>query len=83
MTDPLASWNDGETKRQIVDAVRSMADERSSAFVPSESRVAILDNDGTLWCEKPAYIQAVFLLERWREMVQQDPQLGTSQPDKA
>jgi phosphoserine phosphatase len=60
-----------------------MADERSDAFVPPESRIAIFDNDGTLWCEKPAYIQAVFLLERWREMVQQDPRLGESQPYKA
>jgi phosphoglycolate phosphatase-like HAD superfamily hydrolase len=83
MTDPLPSWNDGETKRQIIALVRAMADDKSDTFVPPESRIAVFDNDGTLWCEKPAYIQASFLLERWREMVQQNPRLGESQPYKA
>ena len=56
MPDPIPSWNVGETKRQIVAGVRAMADETSDAFVPTESRIVALDNDGTLWSEKPGYI---------------------------
>ena len=57
--------------------------ERAVADVPVEERVAVFDNDGTLWCEKPLPIQADFILRRLFEMAQADPQLRDRQPWKA
>jgi hypothetical protein len=83
MTDALPSWNDGPAKRRIIAAVRSMADEHAATFVPPARRVATFDNDGTLWCEKPSYVQAAFLLDRWKEMAESDAGLRDVQPWKA
>ena len=83
MNDALPSWNDGAAKRRIVTAVRSIADQHADTFVPRERRMATFDNDGTLWCEKPFYVQAAFLLDRWREMAKLDPALRDVQPWKA
>jgi len=75
----LASWNDGATKRAVVEFVeRTVSD-----AVPFEERVAVFDNDGTLWCEKPVPIQADFILRRLFEMAEADPQLRGRQPWKA
>lgn len=74
----LANWNDGPAKTAIVDFV-----ERATAQVPPEERVAVFDNDGTLWCEKPAYIQLDFLVRRLAEQARADPALAASQPYKA
>ncbi|MGH2583559.1 MAG: HAD family hydrolase [Dehalococcoidia bacterium] len=81
--DMLASWNDGKSKRAVVEFVRQVTDASSASFVPPESRVAVFDNDGTLWCEKPMPIQADFLLRRVGEMAAQDASLRTRQPFKA
>ena len=53
------------------------------AAVPPEERVAVFDNDGTLWCEKPVPIQLDFILRRLAEMVGEDPELRDRQPWKA
>ena len=74
----LESWNDGAAKSAIVEFV-----ERAAADVPPEERVAVFDNDGTLWCEKPAYIQLDFLVRRLAEQAAADPSLATGQPYKA
>jgi phosphoserine phosphatase len=75
----LASWNDGPARRAIVEFVeRTVAD-----AVPLEERVAVFDNDGTLWCEKPLPIQADFILRRLFEMAEADPELRGRQPWKA
>jgi phosphoglycolate phosphatase-like HAD superfamily hydrolase len=74
----LASWNDGPTKSAIVDFV-----ERTAKDVPVEERVAVFDNDGTLWCEKPAYIQLDFLVRRMAEQAEADSALAGRQPYKA
>ncbi|MET0702731.1 MAG: HAD family hydrolase, partial [Mycobacterium sp.] len=74
----LASWHDGATKSAIVDFV-----ERTVATVPHEERVAVFDNDGTLWCEKPAYIQLDFLVRRLAEQAAADPSLAGTQPYQA
>src|SRR5215213_3438223 len=74
----LARWNDGAAKRAIVEFV-----ERTVAQVPVEERVAVFDNDGTLWCEKPMPIQLDFILRRLAEMAQADPALRDRQPWKA
>jgi phosphoglycolate phosphatase-like HAD superfamily hydrolase len=78
MSDDLAGWNDGAARQAIVAFV-----ERAVADVPAEERVAVFDNDGTLWCEKPLPIQADFILRRLFEMAQADPQLRDRQPWKA
>lgn len=74
----LASWRDGSTRSAIVDFVDTAVDE-----VPLEERVAVFDNDGTLWCEKPAYIQLDFLVRRLAEQAAADSSLADQQPYRA
>jgi hypothetical protein len=62
--DWLPSWNDGPSKSQIVDFVQSVTDPRSKQYVPPAERIAVFDNDGTLWSEQPMYFQLAFILER-------------------
>lgn len=81
--EPLASWNDRSAKEAILRFVAQVTDASSATFVPPEARVAVFDNDGTLWCEKPMPIQADFLFRRIGEMAEQDPSLRTRQPWKA
>ena len=79
MTRVLASWKDGATRRAVAEFVeRTVSD-----GVPAGERVAVFDNDGTLWCEKPMPIQADFILRRLSEMAQADPGLREPQPWKA
>ena len=77
-SEPLSTWNAGAAK----DAVLAFV-ERASAEIPPQERVAVFDNDGTLWCEKPLPIQADFILRRLFEMAEADPQLRDRQPWKA
>jgi hypothetical protein len=77
MAGSLASWKDGAAKQAIV------AFAEQAASVPAEERVAVFDNDGTLWCEKPMPIQADFILRRLFEMAETDPELRERQPWKA
>ena len=78
----LDSWNDGPTKSAIVDFVGRVTAEGPD-FVAPEARVAVFDNDGTLWCEKPMYIQLDFLLRRFKEQAEADPALREKQPYQA
>jgi hypothetical protein len=78
MSGVLTSWNDGAARQAIVEFV-----ERTVSELPAEERVAVFDNDGTLWCEKPLPIQADFILRRLSEMAEADPQLRDRQPWKA
>ena len=79
MTGVLASWKDGAARRAVVEFVERTA----TSGVPAGERVAVFDNDGTLWCEKPMPIQADFILRRLSEMAQADPGLRGRQPWKA
>ena len=81
--DVLVSWNDGAAKRTILDFVAQVTKEGTPDFVPPHARIAVFDNDGTLWCEKPLPIQADFLLRRIGEQATQDPSLRDKQPWKA
>jgi phosphoglycolate phosphatase-like HAD superfamily hydrolase len=75
----LTSWNAGAARQAVVDFVeRTVAED-----VPVDERIAVFDNDGTLWCEKPMPIQADFILRRLFEMAQADPELRDRQPWKA
>ncbi len=71
----LDSWNDGPTKSAIVGFVG-----RVTAEVAPEDRVAVFDNDGTLWCEKPAYVQLDFLVRRLAEQAAENPALTDNPP---
>jgi phosphoglycolate phosphatase-like HAD superfamily hydrolase len=79
----LSSWCDGPTKRAIVDFVVGTCGTDGSAALPVEERVAVFDNDGTLWCEKPMPIQLDFILRRLGEMVAERPERAERQPWKA
>ena len=82
-TGPLASWNEGPAKKSIVDFVNRVTKQVSSDFVAPEDRIAVFDNDGTLWCEKPIPIQVDFLLRRLAEQATENPELCDKQPWKA
>jgi len=81
--DSLSTWRDGPTKQTIIDFVRRTSGEDGSPAVPVEERVAVFDNDGTLWCEKPMPIQLDFIIRRLAEMAQAQPELRERQPWKA
>jgi phosphoserine phosphatase len=74
----LQSWNDTPTRQAVVDFVETEVKD-----VPPEERIAVFDNDGTLWCEKPMPVELGFILERWEAMAEQDPTLRGKQPWKA
>ena len=79
----LDSWHDGPAKSAIVDFVDRVTAQGGPDFVASEERVAVFDNDGTLWCEKPAYIQLDFLVRRLAEQAAADVSLKDKQPYQA
>ena len=81
-TGELPSWRDGAAKQAIVDFVSRVCSDGPD-FVPVEERVAVFDNDGTLWCEKPMPIQLDFILRRLVEMAESTPELQQKQPWKA
>ncbi|NUU44515.1 HAD family hydrolase [Tardiphaga robiniae] len=82
-SDALPSWNDGGTKQSIVDFVARVTAQGSADFVPVEQRIAVFDNDGTLWCEQPIYFQFAFAFDRIKAMAAQHPEWKTTQPYKA
>ena len=69
----LASWREGNAKRAILALVDRVTEPGSAGFVPPSARVAVFDNDGTLWCERPTYPQALFLMDRVRARAAADP----------
>jgi phosphoglycolate phosphatase-like HAD superfamily hydrolase len=79
----LPSWRQGATRQAIIDFVRRVCGADGSGGVPAEARVAVFDNDGTLWCEKPMPIQLDFILRRLTAMVAAQPDLRERQPWKA
>ncbi len=79
----LSSWNETPTKRAILDFVAAVTDEAGSRYVSPADRVATFDNDGTLWIEKPAYIQLFFAIQRLKEMAGADPKLLSKPAFKA
>jgi len=81
--DPLGSWREGASKQAILDFVQRVTTEGGPYAVPPAERVAVFDNDGTLWCEKPMPIQLDFILRRLVAMADQDPALRTRQPWQA
>lgn len=79
----LASWNDTPSTRAIVEFVERATQEDGRDYLPPAERVAVFDNDGTLWCEKPMPIELGFILRRLAEMADSDRSLRDRQPWKA
>jgi hypothetical protein len=79
----LVSWNDTPTRHAIVQFVQTVTQEGNPGFVPPEERIAVFDNDGTLWTEKPMPVELGFILQRLAAMTEQNPQLRDRQPWKA
>jgi phosphoglycolate phosphatase-like HAD superfamily hydrolase len=78
----LPSWNDGPAKQAIFDFVRATIDRTSPSYVPPADRIAVFDNDGTLWVEHPIYTQVVFCLDRVPAVAAQKPALKNTEPFK-
>src|SRR5882724_10383559 len=81
--EALPSWNDGPTKTSIVNFVARVTTQGGPDFVPAEQRIAVFDNDGTLWCEQPMYVQLAFILDRVKAMAPLHPEWKDKQPFKA
>jgi phosphoglycolate phosphatase-like HAD superfamily hydrolase len=78
--DPLPSWNDGKAKDAIIEFVERATDDGEPEFVPVAERVAVFDNDGTLWPEQPMYFQLLFAIDRVRELAPNHPEWKTKEP---
>lgn len=76
----LASWNDTKTKRSIVDFVTLVTTPESRDFIPRADRIAVFDNDGTLWPEQPAPVQLVFALQRVKTVAARHPEWKRQEP---
>jgi phosphoglycolate phosphatase-like HAD superfamily hydrolase len=83
MTKLLPLWNDTPTRQAVLDFVNAVTNPDSPDFVPPEERIAVFDNDGTLWCEKPMYIQFDYFLRSLAEQAQKDTSLRAQQPWQA
>jgi hypothetical protein len=81
--DPLPSWNEGVSKKSIVDFVERVTREGGPDYVRPEERIATFDHDGTLWAEQPMYFQIMFAMDRVRAMAPKHPGWKNKQPFKA
>src|SRR5437763_1339535 len=63
MSEVLPSWNDGPSRTAILEFVERVTEEGGADYVPPSERIAVFDNDGTLWCEKPMPIELLRHLE--------------------
>ncbi len=78
--DPLPSWNDGEARQAIVAFIEETTTTGTPDYIPPAERIAVFDNDGTLWAEQPAYFQSFFVLDRIRTLAPQHPEWQTEEP---
>jgi phosphoglycolate phosphatase-like HAD superfamily hydrolase len=78
--DSLPSWNDGVAKQSVVEFVAKVIKEGGPDFVPPAERIAVFDNDGTLWAEQPLPVQLYFALDRVKALAPQHPEWQTQEP---
>ena len=78
--DALPSWNKTASKQAIIEFVKKTTSKRSPDFVPEAERIAVFDNDGTLWSEQPFYFQLSFALDRVKALAPQHPEWKTTEP---
>ncbi|QNK00121.1 HAD family hydrolase [Dyella telluris] len=81
--DPLPSWNDGPSKQHIEEFVKKVTTQGSPDFVEPAERIAVFDNDGTLWTEQPVYSEVFFALDQVRALSPQHPEWKTTEPFKS
>jgi phosphoserine phosphatase len=81
--DPLLSWNEGAAKQAIQGFVAAATREGAPTFIPVAERIAVFDNDGTLWAEQPMYFQLAFALDRIKVLAPQHPEWRQQEPFKS
>jgi phosphoglycolate phosphatase-like HAD superfamily hydrolase len=82
-TDPLPSWNQSAAKQNIISFVGRVTEDGGAEFVPQALRIAVFDNDGTLWAEQPIYFQVAFAMDEIKKMSSAHPEWTNKQPFKA
>jgi phosphoglycolate phosphatase-like HAD superfamily hydrolase len=78
--DPLPSWNAGAHKQAIIQFVQDVSTAGGSKFIPPAERIAVFDNDGTLWAEQPMYFQLAFVLDRVKALASQHADWTNREP---
>ena len=78
--DPLPSWNEGSAKIAILSFVANVTNKSNPDYVEPDERIATFDNDGTLWCEYPDYVQSRFMLDRVKDMAPEHPEWNDTEP---
>lgn len=81
--DPLPSWNEGLSKQSIIDFVENSKDEGGNTYIPIEDRIAVFDNDGTLWSEQPLYFQLFFAIDQVKVLAADHPEWKETEPFKS
>ena len=81
--DPLPSWKDGPTRGAIVSFVEAADNTGSPGYIPEAHRIAVFDNDGTVWAEQPAYFQLFFVIDRIKAMAPMHPEWKDKEPFKS
>lgn len=78
--DPLPSWHDGGVKQALLRFVSGAKDPSDKGYIPEPDRIAVFDNDGTLWSEQPVYFQFAFALDRLKALAAANPALAGLEP---
>jgi phosphoglycolate phosphatase-like HAD superfamily hydrolase len=78
--EPLPSWNETAPKQAVIQFVEKVTKESSADFVPVAERIAVFDNDGTLWAEQPMYFQLFFAIDRIKALAPQHPEWKDKEP---
>ena len=78
--DPLPSWNEGSAKIAILRFVANVTNKSNPDYVEPDERIATFDNDGTLWCEYPDYVQSRFMFDRVKDMAPEHPEWNDTEP---
>lgn len=78
--DPLPSWNDTQTKKNIIQYVQQTTTPNTKQFIPVNDRITTFDNDGTLWAERPVYFQMYFILDQVKAKASLHPEWKTTEP---
>ena len=83
IADPLPSWNETDAKSRIMSFVDDVTDPSLDTYVTPGDRIAVFDNDGTLWSEQPVYFQLIYAIDRVARMAADNPDILTSDVLKA
>ncbi len=79
----LNSWEQGTSKQAITAYVDAVTNKESPDFIPIKDRIAVFDNDGTLWAEQPIYFQFFFAMDRVKALASEHPEWKTTEPFKS